>query len=610
MREFPHIGARAGASFFVAAALVLLAFHLVGLTFLSGYRLDLGSVDFPTPGFLTLAAFWIPIGGLSAALMTPAIAACAGLPWTMRLRNEWIALPDRRFLLWACLAGLVIPLAVRYFLLREAPLTDDEAAYRFGAQLLAKGRLWVPSPDMKIFFDQNFMINDGRLYPVYFLGWPALMVPGVWLGMPGVVNPLLSALTVLPLFGALAHFVGRSWARAGVLLFLTSPFIQVAAATQLSHTSCLMALTWCLWLYVRATRDGARQIDHAAFAFAFAVAFCIRPQSAVPIGLPMLASWGLTVLRMNAAGRWRAALAFAIPSATLAFMFLGTLWAQNGSPWRVGYARYGQYMLENKLRFTTFSPSDLTAIPGFDFSEVGPALARTTTGLLRLNVDLFGWPSSLAMLLLALPVFGRRTRLFWGMLSAYVALQFFQRDWGIDSFGPVHAFEMSLPIIALSIAGFENLSRYLTRDETGGVRPSFQGRAFAPALLAALIITAWLGFVPIRLQGVGQIARHLNTALDAPARAGIDRALIFSSLPFAPPCGTSPSHFVFFRPVNDPDLTNDILWVNHISLDQDRRLIEGLDGNRPGYLMRWTHPCNVVLEPISRVPSATDAAHR
>ena len=92
------------------------------------------------------------------------------------------------------------------------------------------------------------------------------------------------------------------------------------------------------------------------------------------------------------------------------------------------------------------------------------------------------------------------------MIAAYVALQFFQRDWGIDSFGPVHAFEMALPVMALTIAGFENLSRHLTRDETDGVRSSVvQGRAFAPSLLAALIITAWLGCMPIRLQGVGQM---------------------------------------------------------------------------------------------------------
>jgi len=80
--------------------------------------------------------------------------------------------------------------------------------------------------------------------------------------------------------------------------------------------------------------------------------------------------------------------------------------------------------------------------------------------------------------------------------------------------------------------------------------------------------------------------------------------VIFSALPFAPPCGTSPNHFVFFRPVNDPDLANDILWVNHVNLDEDRRLMASLRGDRPGYVMRWTPPCNVVFDPIDHKGAA------
>src|SRR5262245_32136900 len=164
-------------------------------------------------------------------------------------------MPSRLFLVWTSPAPFAIPLVLRLRILHNAPLTDDESAYRFAAELLASGRLWVPSPPLKLFFDQNFIINDGRMYAVYFLGWPALLVPGVWVGMPGLVNPLLSALTVLPLYRALHHFVGTAWARGGVLLFLASPFIQIAAATGLAHTACLMALTWSLWMYVRTIRD-------------------------------------------------------------------------------------------------------------------------------------------------------------------------------------------------------------------------------------------------------------------------------------------------------------------------------------------------------------------
>jgi hypothetical protein len=588
------------AALFVAAALALVAFHLVGSVYLNGFILDLGSLNFPTPRYLSFVGFWTLFGGLSAVLLALAVSRRVGSPlhfdtWA----REWNALSERRFLFWTCGAAFAIPLAVRYGLTHGAPLADDEAAYRFAAELLASGRLWVPSPPLKLFFDQNFMINDGRLYPAYFLGWPALLAPGVWIGAPGIVNPLVSALTVPPLFRALRHFVGSSWARGGILLFLSAPLIQIAAATELSHTSCLMALTWCLWMYLRATRDHASIRDHAGFAFSLALAFSIRPQSVLPLGLPLLVSWSLALVRLDRTSRLRAALAFVLSSATLAAVFLGSLWAQNGSPWRIGYSRYAQYLMENNFRFATFTANDLTTVAGFDFSQVGPAIARTAIGMFRLNSDLFGWPSSLALLLLALPVLSSRTRILWGMFGSYLVLMLFQRDWGIDTFGPMHAFELSLPILGLTIAGARNLSDRLTWAQDERVHaPRWQWPAFAPALLGALIVTAWLGFVPVRLQGVRQIAAHVNIALRAPERAGLHRAVIFAPWPFAPQCHGVPAHFVFFRPANDPDLHNDILWVNHLNLEDDRRLIESL-GGRTGYLLQWTPQCDVTILPLA-----------
>ncbi len=601
--DSPSMSARS-AALVAAAALVLIAFHLVGTVFLNGFTLDLGSLNFPTPRYIVFVAFWTLFGGLSAGLLALAVSRHAGSPGVLdRLTAEWNALSERRFLLWTSAAAFAIPLALRYGLMHGAPLADDESAYRFAAELLASGRLWAPSPPLKIFFDQNFMINDGRLYPVYFLGWPALLAPAVWIGATGLVNPLLSALTVPPLWRALHHLVGASWARAGVLLFLSAPFIQIAAATELSHTSCLMALMWCFWMYLRTTRGDASIRDHAGFAFSFALAFCIRPQSALPIGLPLLVAWTMALARLDRGPRRRALLAFLIPGATLAALFLGSLWAQNGSPWRIGYSRYAQYLVENNFRFATFTAHDLTKLVGFDFSQVGPAIARTAAGMFRLNSDLFGWPSSFALLVLALPVLASRTRVLWGMFGSYLLLMLFQRDWGIDTFGPVHAFELSLPILGLTIAGAKHLSERLTWAQSEGVdRVHWRWPVFAPSLLGALIVTAWLGFVPVRLEAVRQIAAHINIALRAPEQAGLHRAVIFAPRPFAPRCSGVPAHFVMFRPVNDPDLRNDILWVNHLSLEEDRRLVESLP-DRTGYLMEWTPRCDVTLRPLATLLS-------
>jgi hypothetical protein len=579
----------------VAAVVVLLAFHLVGKVFFDGFALDLGSLNFPTRRYVIFVACWAVFGAAAAALLAVALSEA----WNSRVDIDRLAVLlkpvwQRRLMFAACSAAFAIPLVIRIWLLEGAPLADDESAYRFAAQLLASGRLWVSSPELKLFFDQNFMINDGRLYPVYFLGWPALLAIGELIDAPGLVNPVLSALTVPALLRILRHFVGPAWAMGGILLFLSSPFVQVAAATLLSHTSCLMALSWSLAMYLDTRQSDASVRAHASFAFFMALAFCIRPQSAVPISLPLFIAWAASLRRLERGRRVRATAAFVLPSAVLAALFLGALWAQNGSPWRVGYARYNDYMAMNGFRFTVFGPVERTAIPGFDFPPLMPAIGRSIAGMFRLNFDLFGWPSSFAFLLIGLPAFSRTVRVCWVMIIAYLVLTLFQNDWGIDTFGPVHAFELTLPILVVTVVGARNLSDRFRSTDAGGTPFS---RVYWPCLFASLILCAWVGFVPVRLHAVRQIAVHLNRALKAPERAGLHRAVIFSSWPFASICGGMPQHFVFFRPVNDPDLQNDVLWVNHIDVESDRRLVETLPG-RTGYVMQWTPACDVTLLPL------------
>ncbi len=581
-----------------AAALAVVAFYLAVNAMLGGLTLDLGSLNFPTTRYLILVAFWAPFGGLAATLLAVALSRRWGTP----ARIEWVAaqcraVPEWRFLAWACVAAFAIPLLLRLEVLEGAPLTDDEGAYRFAAQLLASGRLWVPSPELKLFFDQNFMINDGRLYPVYFLGWPALLALGVLIHAPEAVNPLVSALTVPALLRVLRHFVSPVWAMGGVLLFLSAPFVQVMAATELSHTSCLMALTWALAMYLETSRAGASIRAHAAFGAFLSLAFCIRPHSAVPLALPLVVSWALARLRTGGNQRMRASLAFLLPCAVFASLFLGALWNQNGSPWRPGYAKYTEYIFANELRFTTFGSAEVRAIPGLDFTRLDEGLARTASGLFRLNFDLFGWPSSFALIVLSLPVLSA-AGLPWAMVGSYLVLMLFQRDWGIDTFGPVHAFELTLPVLVLTIIGARDLSARLAWRDSHSSSPRWQWSVFPAFLCAALTVCAWVGFVPVRLHAVRQIAAHLNVALEAPERQGLHRAVIFAPWPFAPSCEIVPHAWVYFRPVNDPDLRNDILWVNHVDLENDRRLMATLPG-RTGYLMQWTPTCEVTLRPLA-----------
>jgi hypothetical protein len=593
-----HSNRSTGLMAILGATVALAMFHAVGTVFLGGFALDLGTLNFPTVRYVVLVAFWAIYGTVTVGFLTIGLSRLLHASRrASQFHTHWVETSDRHFLAWTMTAALAIPSVMRAFVLQGAPLTDDESAYRFTAELLASGRLWTESPAMREFFDQNFAINDGRLRTVYFVGWPALMAPFVRLGVAGWANPVLSALTVPALYGILGRVVERGWARGGVVLFLCTPFIQVAAATQLSHTACLAALAWGVALCFRSIDDGRRTVWVWAFTTAFVVAFFVRPQVTLPLALPVVLWWLLVTWRQGDA-RTRHLAAFVVPACLGAVLFTAVLWQQNGSPFKIGYARYGEFMRENGFRFTTFGEAELTTVAGFDFSSFVPAVARTAVGLFRLNFDLFGWPSSLLLALLALPRKADRSWLFWTMAGSFLLMHLFQHDWGIDSFGPVHAFELSLPLLVLTVIALQRLSRLSWTDvgsnDAASARPP---AAFAAPLLIALVVSAWAGFVPARLEAVRRIASHVNIPLQAPHQAALHDAVVFAPWPFAPPCVDTPGHFVVFRPFNDPDLRNDVLWVNHIDVPSDKRLMATLPG-RTGFVMRWREPCGVELVPL------------
>ena len=586
-----------------AGGAVLLLFKLVGQQFYEGFLLDLGSASQPTALYANFLAFWSFFGTIAIAfLVLGFIRLASHNALGATVATCWNAWPATLWIASGSVAAFLIPLALQMYVLRGAPLTDDETGYRFMAELLATGRLRAESPPMKLFFDQVFMINDGHMYAQYFIGWPILMVPGVWLGMPGVMNPIYSSLTVPPLFLVLARVAAGGWAKLGILLFLSAPMLMVGAATGLSHTSCLCALAWMCWFFFRTQDPDSPWWSHAGLALFFGIAFFIRPGAALGIALPVLASWCARLCRAGVRRRAVKAGVFLVPAATLAFAFFAVNKIQNGSLYKVGYVRYHEYMRENEFRFSwvrgAATPESLSDVWA---SSPKKATANAGIALFRLDADLFGWPLSLLCALFAgtVPV----ARFFWMSFFVFFILHLPLADSGIDSFGPVHYFETAWPVLILSVIGLRRLSAEAWKVNArspllAGQAVPIQREYFIPALVLALMAAAVLGFLPVRLAGLARITANINMPLAAVRRADLHNAVVFAPQPFAPNCRSAPTqHFVSWRPANDPDLRNNVLWANHISVEQDRRLMDHFPG-RKGYVMVWQSDCQVTLLPL------------
>lgn len=579
-----------------ASLLCLVLFWALGEHFLNGYALDLGrTLDPPTPWHGRFLGLWMFFGGLAAGFLALAfVRAAAGSSWLGELADAWRASSDGKWLLYGSLLAGLVPAVVRTWLLHGMPLTDDESAYRFMAETLALGRLYADSPPLKLFFDRPMMINDGKLYAQYFLGWPALMAPGVWLGMAGFMNALCSALTLPALFLVLRRLAGASWAKLGVVLYLGSPMLMVGAATELSHTSCLLALAWTTWLVLRCRDAGARWLHHAGVAGAFSIAFFIRPTSALGVGVPLLLTWVLGLRALPWRERRRALLAFVLPALLLGGLFLGVNQIQTGSPFEVAYQRAFTYAQENGFRFS-FWPKDWTGERFSEFTLAGPirSLAIAASALYRLNFDLLGWPCSLLFAFFAWQA--RFRSLLWGMVGFYLLSHLATDNVGIDTFAPMHYYELAWPLLLLTGCGLAALHRGLVR--LGDYR------AAVPAIVVALLTTAAVGYLPVRFGAIHRIAENVRMPWQALEDQEIDRAVVFTPEPFIQYCRSQPTRgWVLARPNNDPRLENDVLWVNHLSLEADRRLMQRFP-DRSGWVMIWDPSCRVVLAPLEQIPS-------
>jgi hypothetical protein len=589
-----------------AAALLYVAYHQIGKELFDGYRLDLGSKEFPSVREvhhgLCVAVFGVPIAGLFALSLVRVASLSARVRRALELFPD--SDDDRPWVAFGALAAFLVPFGLRMLALDDAAIADDESAYLFGGQLVAGGRLTVPSPEMKLFFDRTFMINDGRLYPMYPMGWPILMAPGVLLGAAGYMNALYSALTVPAVYIAAREIGSARIARASVLLFVSSPMLMVGAATMMANTSCLFALAWTLAAYLRTRRPEAPLHWHAAVGAFLGIAALIRPSSALGTGGPILLFWAADTLRGPRAEVPRRLVAIAVPGLLALGLLVGINKAQNGSYTLFSYVREVQYAKENGFRFNNWGVPGLrelasTANPHLQSRAWTSDVANAGIAVLRLDLNLFGWFPSLV--LAAFAAKRRGAALLGAMVAGHFIVHAGVLDPGIDTFGPHHYFETAVPLVLLTALGISAIAQWMPSD-----------RLAPGALVVGLTLFAVTSTFPQRVRALSEMAADVNFVRDRLAAEKVSRAVVFAPRPFTASfarCGgRNARHFVYWRPNNDPWLKNDILYVNHVSIEEDQKLMTKFP-DRPGIVFFFGKDCRRELVSIdapdapARVPN-------
>ena len=237
----------------------------------------------------------------------------------------------------------------------EPGVIHDERAYLLQAEIFARGRWTASPPPIAAFFEQMHVFVEPAVFAKYPPAHAMMLVPGIWLGMPGLMPALLAGIA-----GALTFWLARRLSNAWTalltwMLWTTAPLTLVWATSYLSEST-----TTVMWLAAAAATvlwlESGKQIHLLGVAAALAWGFEARPLTMVALAAPL----GFVILRkLIEIGTFRRA---AVPLlAGIALLGVGLVWNQQ----TLGDWRTDPYSLYSR----TYFPFDK---PGFGIDPTPP----------------------------------------------------------------------------------------------------------------------------------------------------------------------------------------------------------------------------------------------
>jgi 4-amino-4-deoxy-L-arabinose transferase-like glycosyltransferase len=182
--------------------------------------------------------------------------------------------------------------------LRFEPLIKDEYSYLLQARMLSTGRLWMPRHPLSDFFETTSVITDRAYASMYPPGTALLFAPGVRLGWPHWVVPMLVSGLALALLYLVTAALVDGWAGfAAVALMVGCGLFQTMWRYAMGSIPMMLlglGVVWC-FLHWKARRHSL--VWAAATGALAGWGLIIRPQDAVCYVLPVAVAMLLSLHR-------------------------------------------------------------------------------------------------------------------------------------------------------------------------------------------------------------------------------------------------------------------------------------------------------------------------
>jgi hypothetical protein len=350
---------------------------------------------------------------------------------------------------------LVTTGVISYLVLDHIPHVVDSIAQLFQAKIFTMGKITVPIPPHKEFFDYMFIINDRTWYSQYLPGHCLLLMLGLFVRAPWLIGPLLGTIS-LCIFYLLMKNLYRDTRLAylGSTLFLFSPFFLFMSSSHMNHTSTLLCILLFLYSYQRTFSSNTSTWALIA-GVSLGYAALIRPLTAAAIGIPFIYNLLMCAAIKKELKIKKVFIFFGAIALTAAVILLYN-YLTNGNPFLFGY--------QQKHATLGFLGNAQEGPP----HTLGGGVINTSNNLIGLNTFLFEWPlPSLIFIFILFIIPWKKNRWDYLFLSSSITLMigyffYYFQDY---CFGPRFYYSLLPFMIILTTRGFFTLPQFLEHKQ-------------------------------------------------------------------------------------------------------------------------------------------------
>ncbi len=187
----------------------------------------------------------------------------------------------KRFILGLLLIAVFSVLSfVSLHIFGAYPFSMDEYNYLYQAQIFATGHTFIhASEKLHDLFELYMVYDNGKLFTKYPPGMSLLLLPGVKLGVPALINPLISVISLIFIYLLCAEFAGSFIAFLTAVLIACNVYFIGYSASFFAQPASMCLTCIALYCYVRFRRTGREHfLLYAMSAIAFN--FLVRPLDA------------------------------------------------------------------------------------------------------------------------------------------------------------------------------------------------------------------------------------------------------------------------------------------------------------------------------------------